>query len=636
MSPIPIYDSPQAQNAPLDAARLNPGMAPNPTGAIGQGLAHAAEGFGQILQQAETLKGEDRLNQLQSKKLEKLQWVQSLRGNQTITPEAYGGDPGTSLHKTALGWFDADAAEARQGLTGHALEVFNYGAARFRLDLEGHVLQHEGMQSGVVAKDTYDGTMAIEDKAISQNAFAPDGRLQEDTITQSINRKVFAAQQLSDFLGEGADTRKARELEATSGGYAIVAHGLVTAGRPGEALRYLQANASGLTPAALSTMNTLAKNASVQQQSLAVVNKLMDQATTHEGMGPVGPNGEQPAPVANNPFAPPPSEFEMIQRLRKENLAPEVFEKALPLLREFRGAKAQDTVQAQNDFYGSQIKARLDGTPSSSIMSSTQVMSMPEGVQADLQAKLHSIDQQKKAEGAEARTVAHFAAYWAYASNPQRLAQMSDTSVFALVQEVGVDGVKDLLHAKQQMAAGPGRVLASNVDTNQLKVLADQAGIQVFDNPTSGITYTVNKKEAEQVLGRLKSQVDQQIEVEQQAKGHELTRAEKDNIIKRNLVTYVTQPLPGGFRSAIWGPLTGNYLPDPVPKLAFQLDPTDRLAIPLDRRQAIIAEAQAHGVPNPTEQQIQNRWFQLQQPAPAASLPQLVHRNAPLSGKGVK
>ena len=60
-------------------------------------------------------------------------------------------------------------------------------------------------------------------------------------------------------------------------------------------------------------------------------------------------------------------------------------------------------------------------------------------------------------------------------------------------------------------------------------------------------------------------------------------------------------------------------------KKAFQLQPGDVLAVPTDKRNEIVSEAQAHGVTNPTEQQIRDRYFQMLQPAPSAQ-PQLVQR----------
>lgn len=217
-----------------------------------------------------------------------------------------------------------------------------------------------------------------------------------------------------------------------------------------------------------------------------------------------------------------------------------------------------------------------------------------------------------------------FATYWAYASNPQALVQMSDAQIIALTPKMGLDGVRDLLGRKQQLSA-PGKVLPSNVDTEQLKVFAVQAGIPVYGKMTDSYgpkDANGNQGTVGSTLGLLKYNVDKQIEVEQQSRGRELTRAEKDEIIKRNLVQFQLQ----GANRSWYNPARwfGDTTDDSYNRFTFQLSPADKLNIPDAIRQQIIQSAKNQGIANPSEADIQNAYFALvqQNSVPVSTTPQ--------------
>jgi hypothetical protein len=191
---------------------------------------------------------------------------------------------------------------------------------------------------------------------------------------------------------------------------------------------------------------------------------------------------------------------------------------------------------------------------------------------------------------------------------------MTDGQVMALAPQMGLAGVQDLLGMKQKLAM-PGKVLPSTVDTEQLKVFASQAGMNVYGTVAP---------EDQAKLGQLKYSVDQQVETEQQAKGRELTRAEKDDIIKRSLVNYTVN----GAGSSSWYNPISWFGSNDASKPAYALQPGDQLAVPDDARAGIIAEAKANGVQNPTEEQIQSRWFTMQQPKQQSTGPQPIPSHA--------
>ncbi|WP_243320427.1 hypothetical protein [Geothrix sp. SG200] len=566
---IQRYDSPQVGNAPLEAARLNPGMAPNP-GVVGQGLQHAAEGFGQIIQEAGTIKGEGALTKLREKQQEYTQWVQTLNGEKAFDPEAYGGAPGKSLHETALGRFDAAVTETGMGLSGHALEVYRTGAARFRLEFGGHVQQHETRESAVVAKDTYTGVSAVEDQNITQNGLSQDGRIQFDTINQSVARKVHAAQQLSDWLGEGPDMRQARQLEAKSSAYSIVLEGLLQRNNTQGAQVFFDAHRDSLDRRVVIVME-----GKIQQAALA--NDVQTKADEIEARGLTL---DQQDAMAREAF--------------KGNVDGQ---KALQSELEHRfSVKRTAQTAAIQEVTGKLWDMRFPTLPNQRSRSMPDIMRTPEwsalnGTERnELRVQWESYS--KRNESDPATRVAKFATFMDILDNPASLISLSDFQIASMTGTLGADYTMKLMEMKRKAAGDLETLKANTLNDIPFRDIAGEYGLK-----TKGAL----AQEDLAKLGSLRDQALDAIRYEQQATGKVLGPERKEEILRKLLVSVVTKP-ENAFQK--------NFVPGDWNDRAPLFEAVRSKPVPLAFIDIMNAKMKALGRPAPSPLELSKLWIE--------------------------
>lgn len=111
-------------------------------------------------------------------------------------------------------------------------------------------------------------------------------------------------------------------------------------------------------------------------------------------------------------------------------------------------------------------------------------------------------------------------------SAPARLATMSEAQILALEPELGQHLTDQLMGMKRKLA-GSKEVLAATIDAEQFNAIAAEAGLNPYNKP--------NGTQREQ-LGRLRNRVEAVIDLAQQKKGGQLTREEKDKLM-RDVIT---------------------------------------------------------------------------------------------------
>jgi len=549
-----------------------------------------------------------RLPALQQTYMAQRDRAQTLQGQNVLkagTDES--GNPLT-YSQSALKAFDDAATEQQAQLTnGSQQKSFQQQAARMRGDLEVFANAHQNVQ---LHNASIEGTAAAAQGFSDQMVQA---QLQGDhaAFGNAYSNLEDKIAQTAALKGLDPDSAKQDRQNILSATYSQVINGMLTSNHPGayrDAQDFFNGVKDDMNPAAQAKARNLIEAYTIPQQGLEVAQAAWQ---------------AHPAPAGTDPRYYTPPIADMAKAINAQDLDPKVKEHAIAQVHQLYEFQKEQSEGLVKTVEGNAFKSLLDKhMPISVIMQSPDVVAMPGTAREILQTNLEAFT--KRNQNTPEDQAAKFASYWAYSSDPASLVKKSDAQITALVPAVGLPGVQDLLQQKQKLLnGGGGKVLASNVDVDQLKVFANQAGIPAYDKSQEATTAPV--------MGQLKHQVDAQIETDQQAKGRELTRAEKDDIIKRNLVTYTIQN--GDQRS--WYNPAGWFGAStvPAPRLAFQLQPGDQLVVPDDQRKAIVAEAQANGVTNPTEQQIQSRYFQMQQPA-AGAQPQLVQR--PVVPKSLK
>lgn len=168
----------------------------------------------------------------------------------------------------------------------------------------------------------------------------------------------------------------------------------------------------------------------------------------------------------------------------------------------------------------------------------------------------------------------------------------------------------------------PDKMLEASVNANDVKVIASKNGYTVGPGSTA---------DDDAKIAYLTYQVEHDILAKEQQTGKKLNQNEKDEIIKYNVAKIATTKISerGWYNPAGWGVFGGSKAQpgqwgSPIaisagePTGRFETrDITGVQEIPDDARQAIIAEAKAHGVQNPSEDAIRKRYAQLQLPAEA-------------------
>lgn len=557
MPRIPPYQQQvRAQGTP--GGLINPSA---PAGAfgegLGQGIRQAAGTVDDVFHQADVMRVEGAANELRAKQQELQGKVLSLRGQQAFDAKAFGGQEGQDLNQASMGWFDQAARETSAGLANDRQKrLFEQASQRFRLEFGGHVQTHLQRETQVVAKDTYTGALAVEDQNIAQNGVGPDGRIQGATLAQSLARKVHAAEQLSTFLGEGEDMKKARVLEAQSAGHALVLDALLKRNNATGARVYFDANRSQFDPRVISAME-----GKIQESILA--NSVQTHADRIQGLGlPI----DQQDAEARKAFADNPEGA-----------------KALQQELEHRYSVQKTARAAQNDeVTGKLWDMRFPTVPGQKAVSMPDIMRSQEWMALDgtqrneLRARWESYS--KRNENDPAVQVERHLAYYNLVNDPN-FSRLTDNQIRSRLGSLGPQLTVQVMEDLQKLRTTPAKVQEVQLDSDLMHATAKEMGLIKGDKPT----------DAEKAqLGALQARLKQL----QQASGQKWTY-EGTKALAKQLMTPIVTSRP-------W------YWSDSKAPL-FQLQQTTPL--PQNFVDAMNARAMRQGVPIPSNAEVYQLFF---------------------------
>ena len=438
--------------------------------------------------------------------------------------------------------------------------MFAESADRARLDLHGYVQAHQSQQAQQWMADTWEKGSEMAAQAAAQAAQQGDMA----AIYNQLAKSRFLAKMAANQAGQTSpDQLSIIEQSFTSPVHQQVLSSLINGDKADEANEYFKLNRNQMTPQAAASMEKILKGATSTMQANKAVDSVYD-------------------PNANY------SDMAATIRRQFEN-QPETQQKALLFLSERDNEYKRSVNDIATRNTGTLWKGVLGGHGAGWVAAQPEFKAMDGTAQKNLLSQITSF-QREQAQGED--SLSHFAAYWALVSNPQALAGMSDQAIFAKAPNLGLQGVKAVLQEKQKLLAAPDAVLASNVDMNQLQLKASGAGLSAYGT----------SEDDKQVMGSLKYQVDMQIEADQAAKKRQLTRAEKDEIIDRNLMQYQVNTPRGWYNPARWFGDSSSpeaMLDFQIPQGAQVLGPV----VPDADREQIIQAFKAQGR-TPTDQEI--------------------------------
>lgn len=188
------------------------------------------------------------------------------------------------------------------------------------------------------------------------------------------------------------------------------------------------------------------------------------------------------------------------------------------------------------------------------------------------------------------------------ASDPTRLAGMTDAQVINLLPTLGNEHTKRLMDKKRELASNPQKLAEARIDTEDFQQVAQDIGLRPFAAKT---------EEEKAALGGLKYRVEQMISVAQQGGKKVLTRTEKLTLMREEMAKTVT--------------VDGFWSNREVPVIALKPDEIRSVVVPKEARTEIAASMAAMSRENPNDARFKptednlRRWY-LRGRSPAANL----------------
>jgi hypothetical protein len=247
----------------------------------------------------------------------------------------------------------------------------------------------------------------------------------------------------------------------------------------------------------------------------------------------------------------------------------------------------------------------------------SQVQRMPEFLQLDGEKQRRLVDfmearalrrtQQAAAnEGREQTRLQRqgFGAFLQY-SNPEVLANMSEAQVLNLLPSLGNELTGHLMNQKRSLA-NPGKLTEAKMDSDDFGHVARQMKLPIDDKASS---------EQKEMMGEVKYRVEQRIAMEQQRSNKVMTRAEKMDLMRREIAQTVSV--------STWMGLSSTQ----VPVIGLSAKQVESVVIPAPERKQITEAMQTYfqrtGAKQyePTEENLRRFYLLSKSPAGGLILP---------------
>lgn len=586
--PIPVLSEQQVPQAIVQPPQVDQrSLMYRLPGAMGEGfgqdLAAAAQGIAGMVHQANQTRVEDAINsQVRPFQQNLLQGYQARTGINALVGDQVPGNPdsgrasddqaGQALPDQVMGQFDQHLQQVRSGLSNPAQQaMFDQAAMRLRLEAQGQIQAHATQQATVYQDQTNRATIGTEVNHVGAVGVV-NGQIDPGTIQQSLARVNAAVDAQAQLHGWSPEMTAAQRLDSASQLHATVLGSLLAQHNPQGAQVYFQDHRDQIDPAVAQKMDSMIQANVTNQKADAAVDQVWNTQGPKVDGDPV--NLDQMSDTLRSQFQNDPTGLKLAMSGLKER------------------AQEHDYAAKQREegITGGLWQQVLHGSSLSGIKASPQYMQLDGTAQVKFITQAEAF--QKRNDNQPDNNMAHFAEYWALASNPEALKGMTDAQIFAKAPVMGPQLVKKLLQDKQDyLNAPPGKTLPATVDTDAFKAIAGQAGLPVFSKTP----------EDQGTMGMLKFRTEQAIDAEQQARGRALTRDEKDQITRRLVAPVTIQTPRSWYNPAGWfgSPLSTDQKP------LFEAEPSDADLATVRKSLA------AAGIANPTDSQLHYGYYAL-------------------------
>ncbi len=436
----------------------------------------------------------------------------------------------------------------------------------------GRQLQvHEANETNNVRESTFKGVVASETEALSQALDDPDPGVRQRLVGQSVGRvNANALNFYVNQMGLSKEQAQGEILKLESSMHKTVIDRYLEQNRPADAKAYFEQMKHRIS----------AKDAEVARKQIVKDNRdAMVMTEADRIWNTLGPKAD--SDVVN---------LDRMEREAGKAFTDDADGRKLLIaeIRQRREAHDYSVKQRQNDIVGGIWKQAIDRVPLAQLRRSPEFRSLDGKTQAQM---IDQIEEFQKPKTDPNQSMERFIEYWAVASNPERLAAMSDAEIFARAPQMGTELVKRALEDKRRLSTAETKVIEAKIDQDSFNHFARQAG---FDP---------SKKGDKATLGELKYRVETEIDVAQRQAKRALNRDEKDALVKR-LLTEV----PVRQSTSFLGIPTGTTVDN---KRLYEVEYAHNIAIPAGDRQTVVKALKGAGIENPSEAQIREGYIRL-------------------------
>lgn len=254
-------------------------------------------------------------------------------------------------------------------------------------------------------------------------------------------------------------------------------------------------------------------------------------------------------------------------------------------------SNAHDKTQAETNAFGvnSVYKALDAGQPLSKVRLTPEFQQLPGDVQARIAEDIEQRTDRRvrRAADAEQMELARYQRqnalalmrnqdkYLALVSDPERFAKMSKNEVAALRPTFGFQATQDLLQHHERLQK-PGKIIEAKMDNEDFNRIAADLKLDPF-----GVDAKNPKDRAEKAerLGGLKYRVEKVIDAKQAEVKRELTRPEKEDLMRQEMARTVVVEKGLIFKDR-----------ENVPVIALQPDQMKNVVVPVEDAKSISAK----------------------------------------------
>lgn len=574
MPRIPVYDTQQVQLTGVQAPRMSMNQ-PNGFEALGRGLSNVADAMAKAKDEADTIRAEEAFNKLRERQ-NQIGYGEggafTVKGGNVFNREQ-------PFAKDYMGRLDTETQAIQDSLSNdNQKRLFQRAAGRAKLEFGGQLARHEAAEGMVYRESVFKGVLAAEQEHVAQNFN------DADSVAQSIARVQANTRSYASSQGLSADQQDMAVKEAVSGMHMMVIERMLAGdsakGTPADPVAAKQYYQDQVKAGAIVESS---KEAKAMRAKIDADERQMRAASAVDAVWKgFGPDSDTEAVNLDAMAAELRSEFKN---------DPDGLKVAMADLKDRASTHDYSVRQREASITGGIYQRVLSGESLAAIRKSPEFRELDGVRQIQMVEKIEAF--QKRGQDGEGAQMDKFASYWAVASNPEKLAKMSDAEIFAMTPKVGGTLVKQLLTDKQKLSKGDDKVRAATIDNDQFKYWASQGGLDV--NP---------KKDSddEKALGELKYRVETIIDDQQRALGRELNRKEKDDIMKRMVVE-----VPVRYQQKVLGVTRTGVENKPL----FRVQNPEAIVIQGAERDAVVKALQSVGIKNPTEAQIREGYVRL-------------------------